>query len=159
MEVRWGGWRARWTGCCVCACVCVGGEPCVPSLVSAVHWLVWSRADRADAASVLGLFLAGSGVQHIALKTPDIITAISLLRARGVDFLRVPDTYYTALRERLATVRDRRPCGLRKARAALIALGSPPPPSSPARCFPMGLCLFCVCPPSARCRRRLRITV
>lgn len=48
-------------------------------------------------------YYGGSGVQHIALKTPDIITAITLLRARGVDFLRVPDTYYTALRERLGT--------------------------------------------------------
>jgi 4-hydroxyphenylpyruvate dioxygenase len=44
-------------------------------------------------------------VQHIALKTDDIINAITMLRARGVDFLRVPDTYYEALRERLVTVR------------------------------------------------------
>ncbi len=48
---------------------------------------------------------AGPGVQHLALKTADIISAITHLRARGVDFLRVPDTYYMALRERLATVR------------------------------------------------------
>lgn len=48
---------------------------------------------------------AGSGVQHIALKTSDIITAIGYLRARGVDFLSAPATYYDALRARLATVR------------------------------------------------------
>jgi 4-hydroxyphenylpyruvate dioxygenase len=47
-------------------------------------------------------YYAGSGVQHIALNTRDIITAISHLRARGMEFLRVPDTYYTALRARLA---------------------------------------------------------
>lgn len=49
--------------------------------------------------------ISGAGVQHIALKTLDIITAITYLRARGVDFLRVPETYYEALRARLATVR------------------------------------------------------
>lgn len=43
----------------------------------------------------------GPGVQHIALNTPDILTAISALRARGVKFLRVPDTYYEDLRKRL----------------------------------------------------------
>jgi len=43
----------------------------------------------------------GPGVQHIALNTPDILTAIAALRARGVKFLRVPDTYYDDLRKRL----------------------------------------------------------
>jgi len=47
-------------------------------------------------------YYSGSGVQHIALKTTDIITSITYLRARGVDFLRVPDTYYESLRARLA---------------------------------------------------------
>jgi 4-hydroxyphenylpyruvate dioxygenase len=47
-------------------------------------------------------YYGGSGVQHIALLTNDIINAITQLRARGVDFLRVPDTYYTALRARIA---------------------------------------------------------
>ncbi len=47
-------------------------------------------------------YYSGAGVQHIALHTSDIITAISHLRARGLNFLRVPDTYYTALRARLA---------------------------------------------------------
>lgn len=47
-------------------------------------------------------YYAGAGVQHIALNTRDIITAISNLRARGVCFLRVPDTYYDALEKRLA---------------------------------------------------------
>ncbi|CAK7234801.1 hypothetical protein SCUCBS95973_009056 [Sporothrix curviconia] len=48
------------------------------------------------------VFNSGAGVQHIALRTPDIVTAVSSLRARGVQFIDVPATYYVALRERLA---------------------------------------------------------
>lgn len=48
------------------------------------------------------VFNSGAGVQHIALRTPDIIQAVSSLRARGVQFIDVPPTYYEALRERLA---------------------------------------------------------
>lgn len=47
-------------------------------------------------------YYGGEGVQHIALRTDNIIDAITHLRARGVEFLRVPETYYTSLRERLA---------------------------------------------------------
>lgn len=43
----------------------------------------------------------GAGVQHIALRTQDIIRTITDLRARGVDFLQVPTAYYTNLREKL----------------------------------------------------------
>ena len=43
----------------------------------------------------------GAGVQHIALNTSDIITAITNLRARGMDFLQVPGSYYDALEQRL----------------------------------------------------------
>ncbi|XP_035113778.1 4-hydroxyphenylpyruvate dioxygenase isoform X1 [Callithrix jacchus] len=43
----------------------------------------------------------GAGVQHIALKTQDIITAIRHLRERGLEFLSVPSTYYKQLREKL----------------------------------------------------------
>ncbi len=48
------------------------------------------------------VFNSGPGVQHIALRTPDIVAAVSGLRARGVQFIDVPPTYYAALRERLA---------------------------------------------------------
>jgi len=44
---------------------------------------------------------AGAGVQHIALRTEDIITSVSNLRARGVEFLTIPDAYYENLRIRL----------------------------------------------------------
>lgn len=43
----------------------------------------------------------GAGVQHIAMATNDIITTVTNLRARGLQFLDVPDKYYTNLRERL----------------------------------------------------------
>jgi len=46
-------------------------------------------------------FYNGAGVQHIALRTHDIITAISHLKARGVEFIKVPETYYDAMRQRL----------------------------------------------------------
>lgn len=42
------------------------------------------------------------GVQHIALNTSNIIGAITNLRARGMEFLKIPATYYKSLRENLA---------------------------------------------------------
>ncbi|MCF7809031.1 MAG: 4-hydroxyphenylpyruvate dioxygenase [Candidatus Marinimicrobia bacterium] len=42
----------------------------------------------------------GSGVQHVAINTGDIISTIAALRKNGVEFLSVPDTYYDALRDR-----------------------------------------------------------
>jgi len=42
----------------------------------------------------------GSGVQHIAIATDNIIKSIAALRKNGVEFLSVPDTYYDALRQR-----------------------------------------------------------
>lgn len=44
----------------------------------------------------------GAGVQHIALNTSDIIGAIQALKARGMEFLKIPSTYYVQLREKLA---------------------------------------------------------
>jgi 4-hydroxyphenylpyruvate dioxygenase len=46
-------------------------------------------------------FYNGPGVQHIALKTPNIIQAVSNMRARGVEFISVPESYYIMMRERL----------------------------------------------------------
>lgn len=42
----------------------------------------------------------GSGVQHVALQTPNIVDTVGDLRRRGVKFLQVPTTYYTALAQR-----------------------------------------------------------
>ncbi|KAK4318197.1 hypothetical protein Pmani_010774 [Petrolisthes manimaculis] len=46
-------------------------------------------------------YYGGAGVQHIALNTQDIISAIRHLKSRGMEFLSVPDTYYNQLREKL----------------------------------------------------------
>lgn len=46
-------------------------------------------------------YYGGAGVQHIALNTDDIIAAIRNLRARGVEFLTIPDAYYDMLRKQL----------------------------------------------------------
>lgn len=48
-------------------------------------------------------FYGGAGVQHIALNTKDIITAVKNLQARGTEFLTIPDSYYTNLQARLET--------------------------------------------------------
>ncbi len=52
-------------------------------------------------------FYRGPGVQHLALATPDILATVDTLRARGVQFLDAPDSYYTdpALRARIGEVR------------------------------------------------------
>ena len=47
-------------------------------------------------------YYAGPGVQHIAMRTDDIIATIGMLRARGLEFLNVNETYYEQLRKRLA---------------------------------------------------------
>lgn len=49
------------------------------------------------------IFNSGAGVQHIAILTPDIISCVTALRARGVQFIDVPDTYYDTMRQRLKT--------------------------------------------------------
>ncbi|KAK3943479.1 4-hydroxyphenylpyruvate dioxygenase [Diplogelasinospora grovesii] len=55
------------------------------------------------------LFNSGAGVQHIALLTHDIVETVAGMRARGVEFISVPATYYDAMRERLfGEDRDRR---------------------------------------------------
>jgi 4-hydroxyphenylpyruvate dioxygenase len=41
------------------------------------------------------------GVQHIALATPDIVTSVAAMRARGVRFLQMPSTYYEDARARV----------------------------------------------------------
>lgn len=46
-------------------------------------------------------FYNGAGVQHIALRTTNIVEAVTNLRARGIDFISVPETYYAAMRSRM----------------------------------------------------------
>ncbi|MGP3983332.1 4-hydroxyphenylpyruvate dioxygenase [Streptomyces sp. KR80] len=44
-------------------------------------------------------FYGGPGVQHIALATNDIVATVGAMRAAGVQFLDVPDSYYDTLGE------------------------------------------------------------
>lgn len=49
-------------------------------------------------------FYDGPGVQHIAVATDDIITTVTALRDRGVEFLRVPGTYYDTVLDRVGHI-------------------------------------------------------
>jgi 4-hydroxyphenylpyruvate dioxygenase len=49
-------------------------------------------------------FYNGPGVQHIAMATDNIIETVSALRRQGVEFLRVPDTYYDDLAARTGPI-------------------------------------------------------
>lgn len=49
-------------------------------------------------------FYRGAGVQHLALATDDIIETVTALRDRGVEFLRVPTTYYGELQDRVGRI-------------------------------------------------------
>jgi 4-hydroxyphenylpyruvate dioxygenase len=49
-------------------------------------------------------FYGGSGVQHIAVATDNIVETVSELRNRGVEFLHVPDTYYNDLLDRVGLI-------------------------------------------------------
>jgi 4-hydroxyphenylpyruvate dioxygenase len=46
----------------------------------------------------------GPGVQHVAMNSADICSTVRELRNRDIDFLRVPDTYYEDLRERVGQI-------------------------------------------------------
>lgn len=48
----------------------------------------------------------GSGIQHIALGTDDIVATVRKMRSLGVEFLDVPDTYYDMLHERLPNISE-----------------------------------------------------
>jgi 4-hydroxyphenylpyruvate dioxygenase len=46
----------------------------------------------------------GPGVQHVALATRDIVETVTELRKRGLEFLRVPATYYEDLEQRIGKI-------------------------------------------------------
>lgn len=46
----------------------------------------------------------GAGVQHLAFRTDDIITAVHTLASRGVAFAMTPGSYYDVLEQRLGSV-------------------------------------------------------
>lgn len=49
-------------------------------------------------------FYKGAGVQHIAIATDNIIETVTELRARGVEFLYVPETYYEDVLDRVGHI-------------------------------------------------------
>lgn len=49
-------------------------------------------------------FYNGSGVQHIALATDNIIETVKALKDRGVEFLYVPETYYDDVLDRVGKI-------------------------------------------------------
>jgi 4-hydroxyphenylpyruvate dioxygenase len=49
-------------------------------------------------------FYHGPGVQHLAIATNDIVETVTALRDRGVEFLRVPTTYYDTLLDRVGKI-------------------------------------------------------
>ena len=49
-------------------------------------------------------FYEGEGCQHVALATNDIVTTVSELQNRGVEFLHVPTSYYDELTERVGKI-------------------------------------------------------
>jgi 4-hydroxyphenylpyruvate dioxygenase len=51
-------------------------------------------------------YYVGPGVQHLALATGDIIKTVTDLRSRGIEFLRVPDSYYEILPERVGEIKE-----------------------------------------------------
>jgi len=51
-------------------------------------------------------FYGGPGIQHLALTTGDILNTVEELRKRGVDFIRVPETYYENLEERVGDIKE-----------------------------------------------------
>ncbi|MEC8400146.1 MAG: VOC family protein, partial [Bacteroidota bacterium] len=51
-------------------------------------------------------FYQGAGVQHIAVATEDIVSTVTALRDRGVEFLYVPENYYDDILDRVGEIEE-----------------------------------------------------
>ncbi len=49
-------------------------------------------------------FYHGEGVQHIAVATKDIVKTVTELKSRGIEFLKVPGTYYDTILDRVGKI-------------------------------------------------------
>jgi 4-hydroxyphenylpyruvate dioxygenase len=49
-------------------------------------------------------FYDGEGVQHVAMATADIVSTVKELMSRGVEFLKVPNSYYDDLLDRVGRI-------------------------------------------------------
>jgi 4-hydroxyphenylpyruvate dioxygenase len=52
-------------------------------------------------------FHQGPGVQHVGWRTDDIVHTVSRLKANGVDFLAIPESYYDTLSQRVGPLEGR----------------------------------------------------
>ena len=52
-------------------------------------------------------FYNGPGVQHMALRTDNIIKTVQQLKSNGVEFLQTPDTYYENLLQRVGSLDEK----------------------------------------------------
>jgi 4-hydroxyphenylpyruvate dioxygenase len=51
-------------------------------------------------------YFDGEGCQHVAMATNDIITTVTTLQNRGISFLKVPNSYYDDLLQRVGTIEE-----------------------------------------------------
>jgi 4-hydroxyphenylpyruvate dioxygenase len=51
-------------------------------------------------------YYRGSGVQHVAMATENIMYTVGELRKRGVEFLTVPESYYETVSERVGIIEE-----------------------------------------------------
>ena len=49
-------------------------------------------------------FYNGEGVQHVAIATNDIVKTVTELQNRGIEFLTIPESYYTDVLDRVGTI-------------------------------------------------------
>src|SRR5918998_441193 len=51
-------------------------------------------------------YYRGAGAQHLAMATRDIVGCVADLKARGVEFLAIPDEYYDEVPERIGEIEE-----------------------------------------------------
>jgi 4-hydroxyphenylpyruvate dioxygenase len=51
-------------------------------------------------------YYGGAGAQHIAVATRDIVACVEALKARGIEFLSTPKTYYDDVPERIGEIKE-----------------------------------------------------
>jgi len=61
----------------------------------------WRPAFKSSQINVFNEEHRGDGIQHAALTVTDILTAVRGMRARGIEFMPTPATYYEALPDRI----------------------------------------------------------
>src|SRR5436305_2102415 len=104
--------RAAVTACRICCsrAMCDFWSPEDSALMSTVVWnhdkIVLPINEPAEGRRKSQIeeyldYYGSPGVQHIALRTADIVSSVRALRDRGVRFLDVPSTYYDEARTRM----------------------------------------------------------